>query len=120
MKFHFLSFVILFFSMLLAYTTNCREVEKLPLYYPPLTDTIVYTESDEDFANPERGFYRPAETNANNFVPLDIDRMRTWRTLQRAGNGQYKVYSTLVYREYILEGFTNKPLTQAFLDNVQK
>jgi len=51
------SFVILFFSMLLsAYTTNCSEVEKPYLYYSPLTDTIVYNESAEDFANPARGF----------------------------------------------------------------
>ncbi len=46
--------------------------------------------------------------------------MKTWRSLQQADNGQYEVYSTLVYRGYILEGFTNKPLTQTFLDDVQK
>ncbi|HEY6975824.1 MAG TPA: DUF4832 domain-containing protein [Chitinophagaceae bacterium] len=106
--------------LLFTYATNCSEVEKPSLYYPPLTDTLVYTESNEDFANPERGFYRPLETNANNFVPLDVNQMKTWRTLQQVGNSQYKVYSTLVYRGYILEGFTGKPLTQAFLHNVQK
>ncbi len=106
--------------LILIVLTSCNKVESPALYHPPLTDTIFYKESSEDFANPERGFYRYAETYANNFVPLNISQMKTWRSLQQADDGQYKVYSTLVYRGYILEGFTNKPLTQTFLDDVQK
>lgn len=121
MKFHFLSFAILFFCIIcLTYATNCRDVEAPPLYHPAPVDTIVYKESDEDFANPERGFYRYAETSAKNFEPLDVNQMKDWRSLQQVNNGNYKVYSTLAYREYVLEGFTDKPLTQTFLDNVQK
>jgi len=106
--------------MFLTFANNCIKVESAPSYYSPLADTIVYKESNEDFANPERGFYRYAETHVSNFVPLDTNQMKTWRSLQQANNGQYKVYSTLVYRGYVLDGFTNKPLTQTFLDNVQK
>lgn len=115
---------MLFFIYSIAYSlilvSSCDKVEKPALYYPPLTDTIIYRESDEDFANPERGFYRYAETHANNFVPLDVSLMKSRRELQQADNGQYKVYSTLVYRGYVLEGFTDMPLTQAFLDDIQK
>src|SRR2546423_14781798 len=99
MKFHFPSFAILFFCMMfLTSANNCIKVETSNPYSPQPADTIVYKESNEDFANPERGFYRYAETHANNFVPVDINKMKTWRSLQQADNGQYKVYSTLVYR----------------------
>jgi hypothetical protein len=113
-------FVSFFIVIFLTCTTNCNKVESPALYHPPLADTIFYTGSSEDFANPERGFYRYAETYANNFEPLDVVQMKAWRTLQQADDGQYEVYSTLVYRGYVLEGFTDKPLTQSFLDNVQK
>src|SRR3954465_5924983 len=98
MKFYFLSFVILFFCMLLlAYASNCSEVKNPLSTYRPFTDTIVYEESNDDFPNPERGFYRPAAPYANHFIPLDINQIKTWRSLQQAGSSQYKVYSTLLY-----------------------
>ena len=34
------------------------------------TATVSYTESADDFANPERGFYRYTETSAGNYAPL--------------------------------------------------
>jgi hypothetical protein len=121
MKFRLLTFTILFFCMVvLIYATNCREVEAPALYHPRPFDTTVYKESGEDFANPERGFYRYAETSAKNFQSLDVNQMKEWRTLQQVNHANYKVYSTLIYRGYVLEGFTDKPLTQTFLDNVQK
>src|SRR5690242_14217796 len=69
--------------------------------------TKAYIESNEDFANPERGFYRYSETNAINYTPLNETQLRNWRTLQQADGGNYQVYSSLVFRYFVLTGFNN-------------
>lgn len=98
----------------------CSKFDNPPLYHPPLADTVVYTESTEDFPNPERGFYRATETFANDYKPLDVDMMKTWRSLQQADGGNYKIYSTLVFRNIVLAGYTNAALPQSLLDNIKK
>src|SRR5664279_2217884 len=75
--------------------TDCSKVGNPVTYSTPATDTVFYKQSTEDFPNPERGFYRVAETYVNNYVPLDVEKMKTWRTLTQADDGNYKVYSTL-------------------------
>jgi hypothetical protein len=81
---------------------QCSKIGNPVTYASPATDTVLYTASDEDFPNPERGFYRVAETYADNYAPLDVEQMKTWRTLQQADDGNYKVYSTLVFRNIVL------------------
>ncbi|MBV9961747.1 MAG: DUF4832 domain-containing protein [Parafilimonas sp.] len=98
--------------------SQCNKLGNPVTYTPPATDTVSYAESDSDFANPERGFYRVAETYANNYVPLNIEQMKQWRTLQKADDGNYKVYSTLVFRDIVLEGYTDKNLPQNLLDKI--
>jgi hypothetical protein len=97
---------------------QCSKIGKPVTYTAPATDTVYYAESDEDFPNPERGFYRVAETYADNYEPLDVDEMKTWRTLQQADDGNYKVYSTLVFRNVVFEGYNDKPLTNEILNNI--
>lgn len=104
--------------LLLNTLPQCSKFDDPAIYTPPATDTISYIESDADFANPERGFYRAAETYVNNYQPLDVDQMKKWRTLQQADDGNYKVYSSLVFRDIILEGYNNKDLSQDILNNI--
>src|SRR5947209_4174236 len=97
---------------------QCSKIGNPVTYTPPATDTVLYVESDSDFANPERGFYRVAETYVSNYEPLDVNQMKTWRTLQTADDGNYKVYSSLVFRDIILGGYNNKSLSQDILNNI--
>ncbi len=103
--------IVLFFVV-----TECKKKEA----GQPGNITISYKESREDFANPERGFYRHTQTEASNFEALNIDDLLKWRTLQEAGSGaNYSIYSTLVFRYYILDVFKTSLLSSAFLDQVK-
>ena len=104
--------------VLIAVFIQCSKIGNPVTYTPPATDTVSYAESGEDFPNPERGFYRVAETFASNYTALDVEQMKTWRTLQQADDGNYEVYSTLVFRNIVLEGYTNKSLPQDLLTNI--
>jgi hypothetical protein len=98
---------------------SCK-LEKPVLYTPSPTDTVRYTAIDSDFANPERGFYRPAEVHAGSYTPLDVTQLKTWRTLQQAdGGGIYKLYSTLVFRSIVLDGLTGSALPADLLDKIK-
>ncbi|MES1221504.1 MAG: DUF4832 domain-containing protein [Bacteroidota bacterium] len=77
---------------------------------------MVYKESSEDFANPERGFYIPLDAYAHKFIPLDETKLIKDRTeMQKHGSASYGIYSTLLYRGYVLDTFVNKPLSNDFL-----
>lgn len=107
---------------LLLPLTSYHYCGKYTTYISPLFDTIYYTESDSDFANPERGFYRPVEvhTKKGTYTSLNIDQMKTWRTLQDVSGASYKIYSSLVFRQVVLEGYTHKALDQFILDGIAK
>jgi hypothetical protein len=81
--------------------------------------TITYTESVEDFPNPERGFYRFTEVKASAYVPLTQSQLQLWRGLLTADGGNYQVYSTIVYRNFVMDIFKNAPLSAAFLQAVK-
>ncbi len=81
--------------------------------------TVNYTASADDFPNPERGFYHPRETSAANFIALNLDELKNYRAEQAVKGATYKVTSTLVFRNYVLEGFNDKPLTAALLTTIQ-
>ncbi len=92
-----------------VYFQNCSP-ERPVTYASVKQDTVSYTESNEDFPNPERGFYRYAETSAADWTALSADQIKTWRTLQTADGGNYKIFSTLVYRGVVLNGLNDKPI----------
>lgn len=98
---------------------RCDKIEKPVLYNYPPADTVFYKESVEDFANPERGFYTYSETMADNYTPLNVDELKKQRQLQQAAGGNYKIYSSLVFRYYVLKGFTNKPLSTDLLNKIK-
>lgn len=90
------------------------------LYQYPPADTVAYKESLDDFPNPERGFYTYSETRADNYSPLDLGALTAQRELQQASGGNYQIYSTLVFRYYVLNGFNDKPLTAGLLAEIEK
>lgn len=82
------------------------------------TTMVSYIESDEDFVNPERGFYRYSATSSTNYNPLDSATIAGYREFHTPFSADYSVYSSLVYRYFFLEDFKNGPISQAYLDNV--
>src|SRR5579871_2653373 len=92
-------------GLILLLLMRCSKFDAPAKYTPVAADTVRYVESDTDFANPERGFYRYSETHANAYVPLDSNLLKQWRTLEQAdGGGNYQIYSTLVFRYFVLDG----------------
>jgi hypothetical protein len=82
---------------------------------------VTYKASRQDFPNPERGFYIPEGTKASNFKPLETATLkRTFAGPQKHGNATYAIYSTLLMREYTLDIFRDRPLSQDFLDHVDQ
>ena len=85
----------------------------------PSTVTKAYKESNEDFPNPERGFYRYSQTLASSYSPLSLEELKEWRQLKKAdGSANYSIYSTLVFRYFILDAFTSSPISEEFLTNI--
>ena len=83
------------------------------------TAVVRYRGSTEDFPNPERGFYIPIGTAASHFIALDsADLKAEFTGLRKHGKATYAIYSTLLMREYTLDTFLNRPITQDFLDKV--
>jgi hypothetical protein len=83
--------------------------------------TIFYLESNEDFLNPERGFYIPVDTKASNFKALDYERLSLFRTQpQKMNRASYTVKVSLLYRAYELDIFKDKALSASFLENLKK
>lgn len=83
------------------------------------TSTVNYTTSTDDFVNPERGFYRYSETFASNYTTLDSAEMVGYRSLHTPTNSaDYDVYSSLVFRYFVLDDFVSSNITQDFLDSM--
>ena len=80
--------------------------------------TVTYVESTEDFANPERGFYRYTETHTSNFTVLNANTLAGYRQLQSIQNANYRVYSTLVFRYYVLDDVKTTAIPQSTLDKI--
>lgn len=81
---------------------------------------VSYTESTEDFPNPERGFYRYSETRSSNYEVLSAEELKGYRSPQSIESANYKVSSTLVFRYYILDNVVNAAISATFLNNIKK
>lgn len=105
--------------VIFAVAVQCRKVADPVLFRYPPADTTSYIALDDDFPNPERGFYKYTETDAGNYSPLDVNELKNARTeLQQADGGSYKIYSSLIFRYFILKGFTDKPLTEDLINKI--
>ncbi len=79
---------------------------------------VEYTEDSTDFPNPERGFYRYSETRASEYARLDEEQLKSFRYPTSTEGATYSTVSTLIFRYFILDEFTDKPISQEFLDNI--
>ncbi|MGY4539161.1 hypothetical protein ACVW0P_003589 [Mucilaginibacter sp. UYNi724] len=81
---------------------------------------VTYTESAEDFPNPERGFYRYSEVHSSNYTVLTADELKGYRSPQSIQSANYQVASTLVFRYYILDDVVNTAISANFITNIKK
>jgi len=82
---------------------------------------LTYAESQEDFMNPDRGFYTHTEGIASRFQPLTVDQLRRYRNQAYTPQGaNYAVRSSLVLRLYVLDAFLNAPISSSFLTKIQQ
>ncbi|MEM8586254.1 MAG: DUF4832 domain-containing protein [Bacteroidota bacterium] len=80
--------------------------------------TVNYLVSDEDMPNPERGFYRYSITFANSYTPLNQAVLEGYRSPQVPDTANHEVVSTLVFRYFVLEGFTEMALPNSLLNSI--
>jgi hypothetical protein len=80
--------------------------------------TVTYTESADDFPNPERGFYRYSEGRASAYIPLSQTQLGQWQGLKFANDGNYQVYTSLVFRYFVMDIFKSSALSPDFLQAV--
>ena len=73
------------------------------------TTSVTFTESSENFSNPERGFYRHRETNSTSYSPLSQSSLVTLRNSENI---------TLILRLFYIGDFLNSPISQSYLDNM--
>jgi uncharacterized protein YjbI with pentapeptide repeats len=63
------------------------------------------------FSNPERGFYHFTETHSNNYDALDLNTLRRYRQCEGI---------SLVHRSFYLDDFVTGPISQGYLDAMQR
>ena len=81
--------------------------------------TNTYTVSDEDFANPERGFYLHTETRASAPSGLPAN-LANFRVNGRSDpNNTYTTKLSLVLRVFYLDSFINATISTNFLNAIQ-
>ncbi|MFM2395375.1 MAG: hypothetical protein RLZZ546_3358 [Bacteroidota bacterium] len=83
------------------------------------TSTVNYTYSTLDFVNPERGFYRYTETTSSNYTLLDSATLAGYRNLHLpTSSANYNVYSSLIFRYFVLENFKTSNISATYLNNM--
>jgi len=86
---------------------------------PPVEYKVInYALEEEDFLNPERGFYRPFGTKVSNFKALDFEKLQELQKPTPAAGG-FQAASALTYRNYQLDVFKDKPLSNDLIQKIQ-
>ncbi len=80
--------------------------------------TINYVASEEDFPNPERGFYLAFGSKPGNLFEDELIKLRTISSV-KSSNANYATYITLIYKGYLLTEFTQSDLSVSFLNQLQ-
>ena len=83
-------------------------------------ESVSYIENNEDFPNPERGFYRASSTRTSSFEPLKRSELITYRSNQTISRANYQVSSTLLFRYYAFDTFTDKALSADILEKLDQ
>jgi len=81
---------------------------------------IQYVKSNNDIANPGRGFYQHFETTTSPYISLNKDDLVANRSNYQAGDASYTAKSTVILRAIILDDYiTNNTLPDDLLNNIQ-
>ncbi|WP_246841506.1 DUF4832 domain-containing protein [Chroococcidiopsis sp. TS-821] len=89
--------------MSITFTSLCNAASNFD------TATVSYIGTEENFPNPERGFYVSMEPHGNKAImPLELSE------LQKLRNNNI----SLVRKYYLLSDFRNKPISQSFLEMI--
>ncbi|MGM0933150.1 MAG: DUF4832 domain-containing protein [Bacteroidota bacterium] len=107
------TFIKFFFLLLLI---GCRTGEESNV--PSKEKT--FTESNEDFVNPERGFYRASRVSSSDYDFLSVDTLRRYRQETVSRGASYPSFNSLVFRYFILEDFVDQPISEEYLQAMQK
>ncbi len=78
----------------------------------------LFTESTEDFTNPERGFYVPRETKAGNYKPLVAEQLLALRSPREIKGLSTRLAVSLVLRGFLLDSFLNGPISPSCLEKI--
>ncbi|MFK7937339.1 MAG: DUF4832 domain-containing protein [Saprospiraceae bacterium] len=95
-----------------------------------IAQTVTYTSSNEDFMNPDRGFYHPvAAAYASNFELMDVTDLINKRTSEFTPaadddnvelRGNYQVRTSLIFRYYVLDSYVNTDnIPTSYLQNLE-
>ncbi|KAA3436297.1 DUF4832 domain-containing protein [Rufibacter hautae] len=85
------------------------------------TRKITYTQSNEDFANPERGFYLASGGKPGTLSVEELTKLRNLPADQNiTPSAKYSAKVTLVYRGYLLSDFKTKPISEEFLQLIRR
>ncbi len=83
-------------------------------------EQITFVKSDEDIANPGRGFYQHFETTTQPYISLNINNITPNGSNYQASDSSYTAKSTLILRAIILDDFVNTAiLPDDLLNNIQ-
>jgi hypothetical protein len=78
---------------------------------PTSTPAPTSSSCPDVFSNPERGFYHFTETHSNNYAPLDLNTLRYYRQCEGI---------SLIHRSFYLDDFVTGPISQGYLDAMQR
>lgn len=91
--------------------TPTRTRTPTPTARPPGMTVVTYTvTANTNFANPERGFYHDAETHSTGYTLLDLNTLKSYRTVEGI---------SLILRLWYMEDFRNSDISASYLNNIQ-
>lgn len=104
---------LIFFLALLSITLVLLLIPcspSLPVHATTQETTVIYVPTTTLFPNPERGFYHHTETHSNNYTPLDLATLQSYRQDENI---------TLILRVFYLEDFVDEAISLAYLAAMQ-
>ena len=104
---------LIFFLALLSNTLVLLLIPcspSLPVHATTQETTVIYVPTTTLFPNPERGFYHHTETHSNNYTPLDLATLQSYRQDEN---------TTLILRVFYLEDFVDEAISLAYLAAMQ-
>ena len=106
--------------VLVVTLASCNSNESPQPDVNETSDYLKFEISDEDFINPERGFYRYSETRASSYSNLSVTTLRRNREATGSSSASYQSYNALVFRYFVLDEFLEAPISEDFLSEMQE